>query len=42
MKNAYNTFAGEPGGKGPLGRPRYRWEVNIRTDLRETGWKDMD
>jgi hypothetical protein len=26
----------------PLGRPRRRWEDNIKTDLRETGWGGMD
>jgi hypothetical protein len=25
-------------GKRPLGRPRRRWEDNIRMDLREIGW----
>jgi hypothetical protein len=29
---------GEPEGKSPLGRPRNRWEDNIKTDLREKGW----
>jgi len=26
---------GKPEGKRPLGRPRRRWEVNIRMDLQE-------
>jgi hypothetical protein len=26
-----------PEGKGPLGRPRCRWEDNIKVDLREIG-----
>jgi hypothetical protein len=29
--------AGKPEMKRPLGRPRCRWEDNIRMDLRETG-----
>jgi hypothetical protein len=29
-------------GKRPLGRPRRRWEDNIKMDLRETGWRGMD
>jgi hypothetical protein len=28
--------------KRPLGRPRRRWEDNIKMDLREIGWGDMD
>jgi hypothetical protein len=33
---------GKPEGKRPLGKPRRRWEDNIRMDLRETGWGGMD
>jgi hypothetical protein len=33
---------GKPQGKRPLGRPRRRWEDNIKMDLRETGWSSMD
>jgi hypothetical protein len=29
-------------GKRLLGRPRRRWEDNIKTDLREIGWSVMD
>jgi hypothetical protein len=29
-------------GKKTLGRPRHRWEVNIKMDHREIGWGDMD
>jgi hypothetical protein len=29
------------GGKRPLERPRYRWEENIKMDLRETGLKHL-
>jgi hypothetical protein len=25
----------------PLGRPRYKWENNIKVDFREIGWGDM-
>ena len=28
---------GKPDGKRPLGRPRYRWENNIKMDLQEVG-----
>jgi hypothetical protein len=33
---------GQPEGKRPLGRPRRRWEDNIKMDLREIEWGDMD
>jgi hypothetical protein len=33
------VLVGKPEGKGPCIRPRRRWEDNIRTDLREIGWK---
>jgi hypothetical protein len=33
---------GKPEGKRPLGRPRRRWEDNIRMYLREIGWGDVD
>jgi hypothetical protein len=42
VKNAYNALVGEPEGKRPLGRPRRRWEDNIKIDLRETGFGDVD
>jgi hypothetical protein len=31
-----------PEGRRPLGRPRRRWEDNIKMDLREVGWGGMD
>jgi hypothetical protein len=37
MRNAYKIFVVKPEGKRPLGRPRRRWEDNIRLDLREIG-----
>jgi hypothetical protein len=33
---------GKPEGKRPLGKPRRRWEGNIKMDVRETRWGDMD
>jgi hypothetical protein len=33
---------GKPEGKRPLGRPRLRWEDNIKMDLQEVGCKGMD
>jgi len=35
-------FDGKPEGKGPLGRPRRKWEDDIRIDLREIGWEGVD
>ena len=32
----------KPEGKRPLGRPRRRWEDNIKMDLREVGCGGMD
>ena len=34
---AFKILAGKPTGKIPLGRPRRRWEDNIRMDLEEIG-----
>ncbi|KAJ4425776.1 hypothetical protein ANN_27401 [Periplaneta americana] len=36
FRNAYRVLVGRPEGKRPLGRPRRRWEDNIKMDLRET------
>jgi hypothetical protein len=33
---------GKPEGKRPLGRPRRKWVDNIRMDLREVGWGDVN
>ena len=45
-RNAYRVLVGKPEGKRPLGRPKRRWEKNIRMDLREVGcdpgeWIDL-
>ena len=39
----FRVLLGKPEGKRPLGRPRHRWEDNIKMDLQEVGggW-DMD
>jgi hypothetical protein len=34
MRNAYRILVGKLEGKLPLGRPRHRWEDNIRMDLK--------
>ena len=41
-KNTYRVLAGKPEGRRPLGRPRRRWEDNIRMDLREVGCGCVD
>ncbi|KAJ4436977.1 hypothetical protein ANN_17109 [Periplaneta americana] len=41
-RNAYKVLVGRPEGKRPLGRPRRRWEDNIKMDLREVGYDDRD
>jgi hypothetical protein len=41
-RKACRIFVGKPEGKRPLGRPRCRWEYNIKMDLRELGWGGMD
>jgi hypothetical protein len=40
--NAYGILVGNPEGKRPLGGPRCRWVDNIKMDLREIGWDNMD
>jgi len=35
-------FVGEPEGKRPFGRPRRRWEDNIKKDIQEVVCGDMD
>jgi hypothetical protein len=41
-RNAYRLLVGKPEEKRPLGRPRRRWVDNIRMDLVEVGWRDVD
>jgi hypothetical protein len=38
----YRVLVGKPEGKRPLGRPRCRWEYNIKMDLQEVGCGGMD
>jgi hypothetical protein len=35
--NAYRILVGKPDGERLLGRPRHRWQDNIKTNLREIG-----
>jgi hypothetical protein len=41
-RGAYRILVGRPEGRRPLGRPRGRWEDNIKIDLQEVGWLGMD
>jgi hypothetical protein len=41
-RKVYKVLVGKPEGKRPLGRPRRRWEVGVRMDLRETGFGGVD
>ena len=36
-RSAFKILRGKPTGKRPLGRPKHRWEDNIRMDLEEIG-----
>ena len=44
-RGVHRVLVGKPEGKRPLGRPRRRWEDNIKIDLQEvggvvrTGWR---
>jgi hypothetical protein len=42
MRNAYKNLAGKPERKKPLGRPRHRWEDNIRVNPTEIGWEGLN
>jgi hypothetical protein len=39
---AYRILVGKLEGKKPLGRPRCRWEDNMKMNVREIGWGGMD
>ena len=39
-RGVYRVLVGKHEGKRPLGRPRRRWEDNIKMDLQEVGWED--
>ena len=41
-RGVYGVLVGKPEGKRPLGRPRRRWEYNIKMDLQEVGYGGMD
>jgi len=41
-RDVYRILMGKPEGKRPLGRPRCRWEDNIKMDLQEVGCGGID
>jgi len=41
-RGVYRALVGKPDGKRQLGRPRRRWEDNIKIDLQEVGCGSMD
>ena len=46
-RGVHKVLVGNPEGKRPLGRPRRRWEDNIKMDLKEVGrgcgdWMELD
>jgi hypothetical protein len=41
-RNAYKLLVGKPEGRRPLGRQRCRLLDNIKMDLVEVGWGDVD
>ena len=41
-RGVYRVLVGKSEGKRPLGRPRHRWEDNIKMDLQEVVCGDMD
>jgi len=41
-RGIYRVLVGKPEGKRPLGRPRRRWEHNIKMVLQEVGCGGMD
>ena len=45
-RGVHRVLVGKSEGKRPLGRPRCRWEDNIKMDLREVGkggdWMELD
>jgi hypothetical protein len=40
--HTHRVLVGKPEGKRPLGRPRCRWDDNIKVDLQEVGCGGMD
>ena len=41
-KCVYKDLVGRTDGTRPLGRPKHRWNYNIKMNLQEVGWGGMD
>jgi hypothetical protein len=41
-RGVYRVLVGKPEGNRPLGKPRRRWEYNIKMELQEVGFGGMD
>jgi hypothetical protein len=41
-RNVYRILVGKPEGKGPLGRPRCKWEDTTEKYFTEIGWGVID
>jgi hypothetical protein len=41
-RGIHRVLVGKPEGKTPLGRPRHRWENNIKMDHQEVGYGGVD
>jgi hypothetical protein len=41
-RGVHRVLVGKPEGRRPLGKPRRRWEDNIKMDLQEVGCRGMD
>jgi len=41
-RGVYRVLVGKPEGRGPLGRPRFRWEDNIKMNLQEVECRGVD
>jgi hypothetical protein len=42
MRIEYKILAGKPEGKRPIGTSRHTWGNNVRMNLREMGWENVD
>jgi hypothetical protein len=42
VRGTYNILVGRPERRRPLGRPKHRWEDNIKMNLGEIGFGDVD